>query len=760
MNNMDKKQALHYHAMGRPGKIEVVPTKPHSTQYDLSLAYSPGVAEPCLEIQKNQIDAYKYTAKSNLVAVISNGTAVLGLGDIGALSGKPVMEGKGLLFKIFADIDVFDIELDTKDVDKFIETVKMISPTFGGINLEDIKAPECFEIERRLKKELDIPVMHDDQHGTAIISAAGLLNALELNGKKIDTIRVVVNGAGAAAISCARLYKALGVKKENMIMCDSKGVIYTGRAGLNAEKEEFAVETSARTLTEALVGADMFLGLSVADILNEEMIQSMAKDPIVFALANPNPEISYEKAIHSRPDIIFATGRSDYPNQINNVLGFPYIFRGALDVQARSINEEMKLAATYALAELTKEPVPENVKMAYNDPSIAFGRNYIIPKPLDTRLISRIAPAVAKAAIESGVARTDIEDWDAYRDQLEKRMGQDERLMRRMTRKAKTNPKRIVFAEGADIKTLMAVQEILSEKIAHPILIGNKTEIETLQKQYKLELPELTIFDPTKEIDKIDQYTQAYYEKRQRKGIILEQAKELMKNPNFIGLMMVESGEADGFISGIHSNYHDVLRAAKDIIGLRACCKYAVGMHIVTNKKGTYFLADTTVNSHPSADTLECVTVLTYEAVKQFNVEPVVALTSYSNFGEYRLGSPAQIQEAVDTLHRKYPEILVDGEMSASIAFNTELRQARFPFSPLANKDVNTIIFPNLSSGSIALGILQELGNNEIIGPVLLGLNKPVHILQMGCSVRDIVYMTTLAVTDAQKEMPVDMCRI
>ena len=760
MNNMDKKQALHYHAMGRPGKIEVVPTKPHSTQYDLSLAYSPGVAEPCLEIQKNQIDAYKYTAKSNLVAVISNGTAVLGLGDIGALSGKPVMEGKGLLFKIFADIDVFDIELDTKDVDKFIETVKMISPTFGGINLEDIKAPECFEIERRLKKELDIPVMHDDQHGTAIISAAGLLNALELNGKKIDTIRVVVNGAGAAAISCARLYKALGVKKENMIMCDSKGVIYTGRAGLNAEKEEFAVETSARTLTEALVGADMFLGLSVADILNEEMIQSMAKDPIVFALANPNPEISYEKAIHSRPDIIFATGRSDYPNQINNVLGFPYIFRGALDVQARSINEEMKLAATYALAELTKEPVPENVKMAYNDPSIAFGRNYIIPKPLDTRLISRIAPAVAKAAIESGVARTEIEDWDAYRDQLEKRMGQDERLMRRMTRKAKTNPKRIVFAEGADIKTLMAVQEILSEKIAHPILIGNKTEIETLQKQYKLELPELTIFDPTKEIDKIDQYTQAYYEKRQRKGIILEQAKELMKNPNFIGLMMVESGEADGFISGIHSNYHDVLRAAKDIIGLRACCKYAVGMHIVTNKKGTYFLADTTVNSHPSADTLECVTVLTYEAVKQFNVEPVVALTSYSNFGEYRLGSPAQIQEAVDTLHRKYPEILVDGEMSASIAFNTELRQARFPFSPLANKDVNTLIFPNLSSGSIALGILQELGNNEIIGPVLLGLNKPVHILQMGCSVRDIVYMTTLAVTDAQKEMPVDMCRI
>jgi len=760
MNDMDKKQALHYHAMGRPGKIEVVPTKPHSTQYDLSLAYSPGVAEPCLEIQKNQTEAYKYTAKSNLVAVISNGTAVLGLGNIGALSGKPVMEGKGLLFKIFADIDVFDIEVDTKNVDKFIETVKMIAPTFGGINLEDIKAPECFEIERRLKEELDIPVMHDDQHGTAIISAAGLLNALEINGKKIDSIRVVVNGAGAAAISCARLYKALGVKKENMIMCDSKGVIYTGRAGLNSEKEEFAIETPARTLSEALVGADMFLGLSVADILTEEMIQSMAKDPIVFALANPNPEIGYDKAIHSRPDIIFATGRSDYPNQINNVLGFPYIFRGALDVQARGINEEMKLAATYALAELTKEPVPENVKMAYNDPSLAFGRDYIIPKPLDTRLISRIAPAVAKAAMESGIARKDIEDWDAYRNQLEKRMGQDERLMRRMTRKAKTNPKRIVFAEGADIKTLMAVQEILSEQIAHPILIGTKKEIEALQKQYKLELPELTIFDPATETQKMDQYTQAYYEKRQRKGIILEQAKELMKNPNFVGLMMVESGDADGFISGVHSDYHNVLRAAKDIIGLRACCKYAVGMHIVTNKKRTYFLADTTVNSHPSAETLECVTVLTYEAVKQFNVEPVVALTSYSNFGEYRLGSPAQIQEAVDVLHRKYPEILVDGEMSASIAFNTELRQVRFPFSPLANKDVNTIIFPNLSSGSIALGVLQELGNNEIIGPILLGLNKPVHILQMGCSVRDIVYMTTLAVTDAQKEMPVDMCRI
>ena len=761
MAKITKEAALLYHSQGKPGKIEVVPTKPYSTQTDLSLAYSPGVAEPCLEIEKNPQDAYKYTAKGNLVAVISNGTAVLGLGDIGALSGKPVMEGKGLLFKIYAGIDVFDIEVDEKDPEKFIAAVKAIAPTFGGINLEDIKAPECFEIERRLKEELDIPVMHDDQHGTAIISSAGLVNALQVAGKKIEDVKIVVNGAGASAVSCTKLYVSLGARLENIVMLDSKGVISKTRTDLNEQKRYFATDrTDIHTLEEAIKGADVFLGLSKGNVLSQDMVRSMAPMPIVFALANPTPEISYEDAMSARPDVLMATGRSDYPNQINNVIGFPYIFRGALDVQARSINEEMKLAATYALAELTKEPVPENVKMAYNDPSIAFGRNYIIPKPLDTRLISRIAPAVAKAAIESGVARTEIEDWDTYRDQLEKRMGQDERLMRRMTRKAKTNPKRIVFAEGADIKTLMAVQEILSEKIAYPVLIGNKSEIETLQKQYKLELPELTIFDPAKEINKIDQYTQAYYEKRQRKGVILEQAKELMKNPNFIGLMMVESGEADGFISGIHSNYHDVLRAAKDIIGLRACCKYAVGMHIVTNKKGTYFLADTTVNSHPSADTLECVTVLTYEAVKQFNVEPIVALTSYSNFGEYRLGSPAQIQEAVDTLHRKYPEILVDGEMSASIAFNTELRQARFPFSPLADKDVNTIIFPNLSSGSIALGVLQELGNNEIIGPVLLGLNKPVHILQMGCSVRDIVYMTTLAVTDAQKEMPVDMCRI
>lgn len=748
---MDEQEALRYHETGRPGKIEVVPTKPHSTQHDLSLAYSPGVAQPCLAIQKNPADAYRYTAKSNLVAVISNGTAVLGLGDIGALAGKPVMEGKGLLFKIFADIDVFDIEVNTKNVDEFIETVKRIAPTFGGINLEDIKAPECFEIERRLKEELDIPVMHDDQHGTAIISGAGLLNALELNGKDIAQVRVVVNGAGAAAISCARFYRSLGVKKEHILMCDSKGVIYKGRPGLNQEKEEFAVETPVRTLTEALVGADVFLGLSVADILTEEMIQSMAKDPIVFALANPNPEISYEKAIHSRPDIIFATGRSDYPNQINNVLGFPYIFRGALDVQANSINEEMKLAAAYAIAELTKQPVPESVKMAYHNTSIAFGREYIIPKALDNRLISCVAPAVAQAAIKSGVARKKIEDWEVYRENLEKRIGQDNGLMRLMTHKAKANPKRIVFAEGTNLKILLAAQELTTEKIAYPIVIGDTTQITEKLANYKLDIPGLIIFDPAVEKERIERYTDLYYQKTQRQGTTLRKARLRMQDPNYIGLMMLEAEEADGFISGVNSPYKEVLSIAKEVIGLQPGCKYAAGMHIATTKKGTYFLADTTVNSHPSAETLECVTLLSYHAVKHFDIEPVIALTSYSNFGEYRLGSPAQIQECVVQLHTKYPEMIVDGEMHASIAFNKELREKEYPFSILGSRNVNTIIFPNLSSGSVGLSMLQELGSHEIIGPILLGMNKPVHILQMGCKVRDIVHMATLAVSDAQR---------
>lgn len=757
---MDKNEALRYHAEGRPGKIEVIPTKPHSTQHDLSLAYSPGVAAPCLEIQKNPADAYRYTAKSNLVAVISNGTAVLGLGNIGAISGKPVMEGKGLLFKIFADIDVFDIELNTEDVDKFIETVKLISPTFGGINLEDIKAPECFEIERRLKEELQIPVMHDDQHGTAIISGAGLLNALKLNGKEIDRIRVVVNGAGAAAISCARFYCALGVKKENIIMCDSKGVINTRRTHLNKEKQDFVADTPFDTLAEALTNADVFLGLSVANILTEEMIRTMAPDPIVFALANPDPEITYEKAMHSRKDIIFATGRSDYPNQINNVLGFPYIFRGALDVQACGINEEMKLAAAYAIADLTKEAVPENVKMAYNEPTLAFGRDYIIPKPLDNRLISRVAPAVAKAAIQSGIARKIIYDWEAYDNELEKRMGHDNRLMRMMINKARSNPKRIVFAEGEDLKILSAIEEISGEGIAHPILIGNKAIILRKIKENKLNISTPDIFDPQAEQNTLEKYTELYYARRQRAGILPDIARKHMQNPNYIGLMMVENGDADGFIGGTQTPYRTLLKIAKEVVGLRACCPYAAGMHIAVTKKGTFFLADTTVNSHPSAETLECVTALTYESVKQFDIEPVIALTSYSDFGEYKLGSPAQIQTAVEQLHQKYPEMLVDGEMHASVAFNKELRQNAFPFSTLGDKEVNTIIFPNLSSGSIGLGILKELGNHEIIGPILLGMKKPIHILPMDCRIRDIVYLTAVAVSDAPKKQAIDFCPI
>lgn len=757
---MDKNEALRYHAEGRPGKIEVIPTKPHSTQHDLSLAYSPGVAAPCLEIQKNPADAYRYTAKSNLVAVISNGTAVLGLGNIGAISGKPVMEGKGLLFKIFADIDVFDIELNTEDVDKFIETVKLISPTFGGINLEDIKAPECFEIERRLKEELQIPVMHDDQHGTAIISGAGLLNALKLNGKEIDRIRVVVNGAGAAAISCARFYCALGVKKENIIMCDSQGVINTRRTHLNKEKQDFVADTPFDTLAEALTNADVFLGLSVANILTEEMIRTMAPDPIVFALANPDPEITYEKAMHSRKDIIFATGRSDYPNQINNVLGFPYIFRGALDVQACGINEEMKLAAAYAIADLTKEAVPENVKMAYNEPTLAFGRDYIIPKPLDNRLISRVAPAVAKAAIQSGIARKIIYDWEAYDNELEKRMGHDNRLMRMMINKARSNPKRIVFAEGEDLKILSAIEEITGEGIAHPILIGNKAIILRKIKENKLNIPTPDIFDPQAEQNTLEKYTELYYARRQRAGILPDIARKHMQNPNYIGLMMVENGDADGFIGGTQTPYRTLLKIAKEVVGLRACCPYAAGMHIAVTKKGIFFLADTTVNSHPSAETLECVTALTYESVKQFDIEPVIALTSYSDFGEYKLGSPAQIQTAVEQLHQKYPEMLVDGEMHASVAFNKELRQNAFPFSTLGDKEVNTIIFPNLSSGSIGLGILKELGNHEIIGPILLGMKKPIHILPMDCRIRDIVYLTAVAVSDAQKKQAIDFCPI
>lgn len=756
---MHRNDALKYHEQGRPGKIEVVPTKPYSTQHDLSLAYSPGVAQPSLAIKDNPSDAYKYTAKSNIVAVISNGTAVLGLGDIGALAGKPVMEGKGLLFKIFADIDVFDIEVDTKNVDEFVRTVKLISPTFGGINLEDIKAPECFEIERRLKEELDIPVMHDDQHGTAIISAAGLLNALEINGKKIEDIRIVVNGAGAAAISCTRLYISLGVRRENVIMCDSKGVIYKGRPGLNAEKLEFAADTELRTLEDALKGADMFLGLSVADSLNEDMIRSMAPDPIVFALANPNPEISYERAMNSRPDIIFATGRSDYPNQINNVLGFPYIFRGALDVESTSINEEMKLAAVHAIAELTRKPVPESVRLAYNEASVSFGRNYIIPKALDPRLITAVAPAVAKAAMESGVARKMITDWDEYVNSLEKRVGHENRLMRLMTNRAKSAPKKIVFSEGEDLRVIQAAEELSNDKIAYPILVGNRENINRIASANRISTERITIFDPAENGDKIRQYTDLYYKKMQRSGVTMNSASINMKGNSYIALMMLENGDAEGAITGINSSYREELARAKDIIGLQPCCKYAAGMHIATTKKGTYFLADTTVNSHPSSETLENVAVLTYDAVKQFDIEPVIAMTSYSSFGEYKLGNPQQVAEAVSHIHEKYPEIILDGEMHADLALNKNLRMKEYPFSTLGDRDVNTIIFPNLSAGSVGLSILQELGSRETVGPILLGLNRPLNILPMGCEVRDILHLAIITVCYAQKER-IDMCRL
>ncbi len=759
---MNKKDALLYHAGKRPGKIEVVPTKPYSTQRDLALAYSPGVAEPCLEIEKDKNNAYKYTAKKNLVAVISNGTAVLGLGNIGALAGKPVMEGKGLLFKIFADIDVFDIEVETEDVDKFIETVKLIAPTFGGINLEDIKAPECFEIERRLKEELDIPVMHDDQHGTAIISGAGLINALEVIGKKIDEVKVVVNGAGASAQSCTKLYISLGVLKDNIVMCDSKGVIRSDRENLDEAKAKFATKRDINTLDDALVDADVFLGLSVANVLTEDMLMSMSKDPVVFALANPNPEIEYEKAMSTRDDIIFATGRSDHPNQVNNVLGFPFIFRGALDVGATAINEEMKLACVHAIANLAKEPVPETVNEAYNEKNLSFGRNYIIPKPLDPRLISTVSPAIAKAAIDSGVAREEISDWAAYTYELEKRLGQDNKLMRIMTSKAKAYPKRLVFAEGINIKVLMAAQIVATEGIAYPILIGDKAEIEELINDYHLEIPGVVIIDPnsSEEKERRKRYSELYYSKMQRRGITIEEAKEKLRKRNHFAMMMVEAGDADTFLSGVNSKYRDIINIAENIIGTRNCNHVMAGMHVAITKKGSYFLTDTIVNRNPNTETLVNTTVLAYEAIKRFNTEPVMAIPSYSNFGEVTDGNPAMIHEAVGILHEKFPEIMIDGEMQFSVALDKELRQAKFPFSKIADKDVNTIVFPSLSAGHISFNMLQQLGDAELIGPILLGTAKPIHIVQMGCSVRDIVNMATIAVTDANQEREVDMCRI
>lgn len=753
MAKLRKQDALDYHSQGRPGKIEVVPTKPHSSQRDLSLAYSPGVAEPCLEIEKNPEDAYKYTAKGNLVAVISNGTAVLGLGNIGALASKPVMEGKGLLFKIFADIDVFDIEVDATDIDLFVNTVKAIAPTFGGINLEDIKAPECFEIERRLKAELNIPLMHDDQHGTAIISAAALLNACEIAKKKIDKVRIVVNGAGASAISCAKLYIAVGAKKENILMVDSKGVLTMEREGLDEQKQFFATSNKKiKTLEEAMKDADVFVGLSKGNVVSQKMVQSMAKRPIVFALANPDPEIPYADAMAARPDIIMATGRSDHPNQVNNVLGFPFIFRGALDVRATQINEAMKLAAVYAIANLAKEPVPETVNLAYDSKNIVFGPEYIIPKPIDPRLIFTVAPAVAKAAMESGVAQHKITNWDGYVQELINRLGLDNKLIRNITNKAKQNPKRVVFAEADHYKILKAAQQVADEGIAKPILLGDAEKIRKLIADNNLDLGDIPIIDPRSksEDDRRYAFGDIFFKKRQRRGFTLYEARKVMKERNHFGAMMVETGAADAMISGLTRKYADPIRPALQIIGVQQGVKRVAGMYIMNTKQGPFFFADTTMNVDPTVQDLVDITVLTANSVKQFNITPRIALLSYSNFGSAEGEVPNKMREATEILHKSYPGMIVDGEMQANFALNDELLKEQFPFSELIDKKVNTLIFPNLASGNIAYKLIQEMGGAEAIGPVLIGMKKPVHILQLGSSVREIVNMVTIAVVDAQ----------
>ena len=753
MANFTKQDALDYHSQGKPGKIEVIPTKPYSTQRDLSLAYSPGVAEPCLEIEKNPEDAYKYTAKGNLVAVISNGTAVLGLGDLGAVAGKPVMEGKGLLFKIFADVDVFDIEVDTKDIDKFVETVIEISPTFGGINLEDIKAPECFEIERRVKEALDIPVMHDDQHGTAIISGAGLVNALEITGKKIEELKLVVSGAGASASACTRLYIALGVKPENVLMCDSKGVLSTKRDNLNEAKKEFARDTDKVTLADALIGADVFLGLSAKGAMSKEMLASMAPNPIVFAMANPDPEISYEDAISTRDDLIFATGRSDHPNQINNVLGFPFIFRGALDVRATCINEEMKLAAVYALSELAKEPVPDVVKKAYNKTDMSFGKEYVVPTPLDPRLIEFIPPAVAKAAIDSGVSRVKKMDWDKYKEELRERMGIDHAIMRTMTAKAKANPKRVVFSDANNIKVLQAARIVKDEGIAIPVLLGKEDRINKLANENGIEISDMELVDSTNPSNeaKRNEFAELLFERRKRRGISKIDAQRLMYNRNYYGVAMVETGEVDAMISGATTQYADVIKPALQIVGKKENVNKIAGMYIMNTKKGPYFFADTTVNMKPTEEDLIDIALLAVDSVKEFGIDPVMAMLTYSNFGSSEGDSAARVAKAVSVLHEKHPEVMIDGEMQANFALNKELRIERYPFSKLGNRDVNTLIFPNLSSGNIAYKMMQEIGSSEAIGPVLMGLKKPIHVLQLASSVREIIDMATIAVVDAQE---------
>jgi malate dehydrogenase (oxaloacetate-decarboxylating)(NADP+) len=745
-----KQDALNYHTQGQPGKIEVVPTKMLSTQLDLALAYSPGVAEPCKEIAANKDDVYKYTSKGNLVAVISNGTAVLGLGNIGPEAAKPVMEGKAVLFKKYAGIDSFDIEIDQEDPDEFIKIVKALEPTFGGVNLEDIKAPECFKIETELREKMHIPIMHDDQHGTAIISSAALLNALEIVGKKIDEVVLVVNGAGAAAVSCSRLYIALGLKKENLIMCDSKGVINAARTNLDATKVEFITTRKLNTLQEAMKGCDVFVGLSVADAITPEDVLNMAKDPIVFALANPNPEIDYALAKKTRTDLIMGTGRSDHPNQVNNVLGFPYIFRGALDVRATEINEAMKLAAVHALANLAKESVPDIVFQAYGIDRIQFGREYLIPKPLDPRLITTVSPAVAKAAMDSGIARNPITDWGQYHQDLLKRVGIDQKLTSRITERAKQNPKHIVFAEADHPKILKAAQVLQDEKIAYPILLGSRTDIEKLIIEHGLDLSECKIIDPREEKERTEKFAKAYHQKRQRKGIAYKDAERVMRDRNAFGAMMVEFGEADALVSGLTKDYPKTILPSLQIIGMAEGVNRVAGMYIIMNKKGTFFFADCTVNVDPSANELVEIIGLAARGVKFFDIEPRVAMLSYSNFGSSKGPIPEKTREAVRMAKQKFPELIVDGDIQANVAFDTDIQRQTFPFSALAKDGANTLIFPNLASGNIAYKLLMEIGGAEAIGPILLGMKKPVHVLQLGSSIRDIINMAAIAVVDAQ----------
>lgn len=752
MTKITKEAALLYHSQGKPGKIEVVPTKPYQTQRDLSLAYSPGVAEPCLEIQKNPDTAYDYTDKGNLVAVISNGTAVLGLGDIGAMSGKPVMEGKGLLFKIYAGIDVFDIEVNEKDPDKFIEAVKAIAPTFGGINLEDIKAPECFKIEQRLKEELDIPVMHDDQHGTTIISSAGLLNALEVAGKKIEEVKIVVNGAGASAVSCTKLYVALGARLENIVMLDSKGVISKDRTDLNEQKRYFATDrTDIHTLAEAIKGADVFLGLSRGNVLSQDMVRSMASHPIVFALANPTPEISYEDAMASRPDVLMSTGRSDYPNQINNVIGFPYIFRGALDTRATAINEEMKLAAVHAIADLAKKPVPDVVNEAYHVNNLTFGPEYFIPKPVDPRLITEVSMAVAKAAMESGVARKLITDWDEYKNHLRELMGQENKLTRQLYETARRNPQHVVFAEGIHPNMLKAAVEAKAEGICHPILLGNEERIEKLAKELDLSLEGIEIVNlrHDRESERRERYARILCEKRAREGANFQEANDKMFERNYFGMMMVETGEADAFVTGLYTKYSNTIKVAKEVIGIQPGYKHFGTMHILNSKKGTYFIADTLINRHPDTDTLIDIAKLSAKAVRFFNQEPVMAMLSYSNFGSDAEGSPAKVHEAINQLHQEYPDLAIDGEMQVKFALNNALRDEKYPFTRLKGKEVNTLVFPNLSSANATYQLIQSMSETEVIGPIQMGLNKPIHFTDIESSVRDIVNITAIACIDA-----------